>query len=106
MTDRPAATRLPTAIECETAVRRLWDYVDGGLPLVARAEVDVHLVTCELCARRFAFGRTIKAELAKLGGALPLADIDEVRRDELSLRIRAALRSVQGDDGPSGSGSR
>ena len=67
MSDQPAPPRVPTAIDCERAARRLWDFIDGGLPLVAREEVDMHLTTCELCARRFAFARTIKDELAKLG---------------------------------------
>ena len=70
MTGQPAEARLLTAIECETAVRRLWDYVDSRLPRVTRDEVDVHLATCELCARRFVFARTIKDELAKLGREL------------------------------------
>ena len=97
MTDHSAEPR-PTVIDCEQAVRRLWDYIDHGLPTVAREEVDVHLTTCELCARRFAFARTMKDELAKLGSALSLADVDEVRRAELSRRIRVALRSARPDD--------
>lgn len=99
MSDHPAPPPLPTAIDCERAVRRLWDFIDGGLPLVAREEVDMHLTTCELCARRFAFARTIKDALAKLGGAVSIADVDEGKRAELSGRIRAALHSVQADDG-------
>ena len=91
MTDPPVRPRVPTTIDCERAVRRLWDFIDGGLPLVAREEVDVHLTTCELCARRFAFARTIKEELAKLGGAVSVCDVDEGRRAQLSRRIRAAL---------------
>ena len=95
----------PTGIDCERAVRRLWDYIDHGLPTVAREEVDVHLTTCELCARRFAFARTMKDELAKLGSALSLADIDEIRRAELSRRIRTALRSARPDDGDRAAGA-
>ena len=99
MTDRSAESALPTTSDCERAVRRLWDYIDRGLPAVTREEVDVHLTTCELCARRFAFARTMKDELAKLGGALSLADIDEIGRAELRRRIRAALRSARSNDG-------
>ena len=95
MTHRSAEAPPPTAIDCEKAVRRLWDYIDRGLPWEAREEVDMHLTTCELCARRFAFARTMKDELAKLGGALSLAAIDEIRRNELNRRIRAALRSAR-----------
>jgi len=98
MTDQSAESR-PTVIDCEKAVRRLWDYIDQGLPVVAREEVDMHLTTCELCARRFAFARTMKDELAKLGNALSLADVDEIRRAELSRRIRTALRCARSDDG-------
>jgi anti-sigma factor RsiW len=102
MTERSAPTSAPTTDDCEHAVRRLWDYVDRGLPAVARDEVDAHLTTCELCARRFAFARTMKNELAKLGSALSLADTDEIGRVELSRRIHAALRRARSDDGNGG----
>ena len=55
------AERLPddgqtaSPLDCEHAVRRLWDYLDGRLPNLAREEVEAHLATCELCTSRFAF---------------------------------------------------
>jgi len=105
MSNRFTEIRPPTAIDCETAVRRLWDYVDHGLHAVARDEVDMHLATCALCARRFAFARTMKDELATLGHGLPLADDDDTRRTQLSQRLRAALRSARPGDGGGRSGT-
>jgi len=99
MTDEFAETPAPTSDDCESAVRRLWDYVDRGLPAAARDEVDAHLATCELCARRFTFASSLKDELAKLGAALSMTEIDEVGRAALSRRIRAALRGARpGED--------
>jgi len=45
----------PAAIDCETAVRRLWDFLDGELGAMSAAEVEAHLATCELCVPHFTF---------------------------------------------------
>ncbi|HEY0778440.1 MAG TPA: zf-HC2 domain-containing protein [Gemmatirosa sp.] len=81
-----AATR-PGPIDCETAVRRLWDFLDGRLSAVARDEVEAHLAACALCPPHFAFARAIRASLAV--SALPGDDADEA---QLRQRIRGALR--------------
>ena len=47
----------PAPIDCDTAVRRLWDYLDGELDDRRIAEVDAHLATCRHCPRHFAFAR-------------------------------------------------
>lgn len=75
-------------IDCETAVRRLWDYLDGRLPSVARDEVEAHLAVCAVCPPHFAFARTMQQALA--AAAPPAADDEEVRLRE---RVRSALRS-------------
>ncbi len=77
----------PAPISCETAVRRLWDYLDGGLAAPARGEVEAHLATCAECPPHFAFsGRTLAA-LAAGRPAAPTPDEDAALR----ARVRSAL---------------
>ena len=86
--------RAPAAIDCETAVRRLWDHLDGRLPARERAEVEAHLDTCALCPPHFDFARTMHSALA--ASAPPQVPNDEEAR--LRERVRSALRSLRTDD--------
>lgn len=81
----------PAAISCETAVRRLWDYLDGGLAAPARAEVDAHLTTCPGCPPHFDFSRRVKGALGEARPAEPSA----AEADALRARVRAALRGAR-----------
>jgi anti-sigma factor RsiW len=81
------ATRDP--IDCETAVRRLWDYLDGRLPAWTREEVRAHLTSCALCPPHVEFAREMRDALA--ASAPPVSDEDETR---LRARVRAALGRV------------
>ncbi|HKH91459.1 MAG TPA: zf-HC2 domain-containing protein [Gemmatimonadaceae bacterium] len=84
----------PASIDCETAVRRLWDFLDGRLTDIARTEVEEHLATCVLCPPHFDFARTMRGALA--ASAPPdVPDDDEARLRE---RVRSALRSLRTDD--------
>jgi anti-sigma factor RsiW len=87
-TGSSAAT--PAPIDCETAVRRLWDFLDGRLAAMAHAEVEAHLATCEHCPAHFEFARKMRAELSA-SHAFGLADNEEARLRE---RVRSALRRV------------
>ena len=78
----------PAPIDCHTAVQRLWDYLDGRLPQMARDEVEAHLAVCALCPPHFAFARTMQRALA--ASAPPPATADEAAR--LRERVRRALR--------------
>lgn len=92
MTNDTATGTLPPApIDCEHAVRRLWDYVDGRLPTMARAEVEAHLVTCEMCLRRFDFARTMQGAIASTM-APPVEADEEARMRE---RVRVALMAAR-----------
>lgn len=57
-------------IDCTTAARRLWDYVDGELDDARMAEVEAHLAICQQCPAHFAFAKSllesIKAARARL----------------------------------------
>ena len=80
---------VPAAIDCETAVRRLWDYLDNRLPAISHGEVEAHLATCAYCPPHFVFARTMQGALAASTPAA--ADTDE---DRLRERVRAALRRL------------
>lgn len=80
----------PEPIDCETAVRRLWDYLDGRLPPSARDEVEAHLAVCEYCPPHFSFAKEMQATLA--ASAAPM--ITDAEEAELRERVRAALRRV------------
>ena len=80
----------PAAIDCVTAVRRLWDYLDGRLSPVAHDEVESHLATCERCPPHFMFAERMKRSLA--GASAPaISSEDEAR---LRQRVRGALARV------------
>ncbi|HKW48809.1 MAG TPA: sigma-70 family RNA polymerase sigma factor [Gemmatimonadaceae bacterium] len=93
-------SRAPTLIDCETTVRRLWDYIDNRSSRLDREEVDAHLQTCSLCARRFAFARAMKDALGQLNSAEALALPDGESRVSLRARVRAALERVNVDLAP------
>jgi anti-sigma factor (TIGR02949 family) len=44
------------AIDCQTAVRQLWDYLDSELDDQRMAEVHHHLETCSHCLPHAQFG--------------------------------------------------
>lgn len=83
----PAGAAHPGPIDCETAVRRLWDFLDGRLSAVAHDEVEAHLAACALCPPHFAFARAIRASLATLA-----PHVDDAEEAGLRRRIRGALR--------------
>jgi len=73
-------------LDCETTVRRLWDYLDGRLPHVQHAEVEAHLAACALCSPHFAFAERLRASIA---AAAPEVSDDDASR--LRARVRRAL---------------
>lgn len=93
-----SSNEAPSAIDCGTAVRRLWDFLDGRLTSLERAEVEHHLATCAKCPPHFAFAEHMKASLAGVATP-PISDDDEAR---LRDRVRAALGRIASetdDDG-------
>jgi anti-sigma factor RsiW len=90
------ATEGVAAIDCQTAVKRLWDFLDGRLPAQSRDEVEAHLATCALCPPHFVFARSMQRALAESGPAV-------VEEQPLTERVRAALRRQREapDDGTS-----
>lgn len=82
-------------IDCSTAVRRLWDYLDGRLPAMSRGEVEAHLAICAGCPPHFEFARTMKRALADAAPPDMLPE-DEAR---LRARVRDVLRRFDGEGG-------
>ena len=77
---------LPARIECETAARALYDYLDGRLRPATMEVVREHLATCRTCASHFDFARRV---IELVPAALPLEDTSPALR----ARIVVALRS-------------
>jgi anti-sigma factor (TIGR02949 family) len=81
MGDRPAA------IECEAAVRAMYDYLDSRLDALAATRVTSHLETCRACAAHYTFARRL---LDHLPAAVPVTDVPQ----ELRHRITSALTAA------------
>ena len=92
---RESRTAAPAPIDCETAVRRLWDYLDGRLPSAAHDEVEAHLATCQRCPPHFIFARSMQSALAASAPALDEAGAAEEAR--LRERVRRALMADRAD---------
>ncbi len=74
-------------LDCETVMRRLWDYLDRELTEERMQEIEQHLEHCEKCRPQADFRRAFQGAVA--GASVPDSDTEA-----LSLRIRAALRAA------------
>ncbi len=52
-------------ITCADAVRQLWDYLDGELPLENRAAIEEHLSFCRRCCGEAEFAAELRSFLAR-----------------------------------------
>ncbi len=87
-----ADTEVPALIDCETAVRALYDYLDGRLPDATRSAVEAHVETCRTCASHFTFARRL---IELVPSALPLGGESVALRERIvaSLKSEGYLRS-------------
>ena len=60
----PADGTPPAPIDCTTAVRRMWDFLDGELDAGRLAEVEAHLAACRRCPGHFAFAQSLLESIA------------------------------------------
>jgi anti-sigma factor (TIGR02949 family) len=74
-------------LDCETVMRRLWDYLDRELTAERMQEIEQHLEHCEKCRPQADFRRAFAGAVA--GASIPTGDSDALRG-----RIRAALRAA------------
>ena len=56
----------PIVIDCEEALRRIFDYIDAELGVERRRELEQHLERCQSCFSRVEFEKRMKAHLAEL----------------------------------------
>lgn len=73
-------------IDCETALRQLWDYLDGELTAERMDAVRAHLKACDLCYPHYDFERTF----LEMVGTLKTEHADP---DALKERVLAALQA-------------
>lgn len=57
----------PHTVNCEEALRRLFEYIDAELAEAPRREVDHHLERCRSCFSRMEFEKRLKAHVGELG---------------------------------------
>ena len=74
-------------LDCETVMRRLWDYLDRELTAERMNEIEQHLEQCERCRPHADFRRAFAGAVA--GASIATEDTDALRA-----RIRAALRAA------------
>ncbi|MBI2839081.1 MAG: zf-HC2 domain-containing protein [Acidobacteria bacterium] len=53
-------------LNCQEALRKVFDFVDGALEGVSLVEMRTHLATCRHCFDRAEFERLLKARMARL----------------------------------------
>ncbi|MBY0491730.1 MAG: zf-HC2 domain-containing protein [Gemmatimonadaceae bacterium] len=74
-------------IDCDTAVRRLWDYLDAELDAPRFAEVEQHLAACAECSEHVSFSRAFLRAVHE--AAAPAALSEETLRQRVLARLAA-----------------
>lgn len=69
-------------IDCEGALQRLFDHLDGRLTNGDEAEIRRHLEVCRKCFSRFEFERRLLEKIRAAGGpqAAPVSLMEKTRR--------------------------
>lgn len=75
---------MASQIECEEAIRKLLEYLDGELDEGSQSQVEKHLETCRGCYSRAEFERRLRGLVAKTGSAPAPAS--------LRLRVRGLMK--------------
>lgn len=76
-------------IDCDAAVRRLWDYLDGELDAPRLAEMEQHLSTCAQCAEHVHFSRAFRRAVHDAGSSA--AESPPSSEEALRQRVLARL---------------
>lgn len=74
-------------VDCQEAVKLLYDYLDGELDGVSADHVRAHFEMCRMCYPHLRFEESFRAAIQRAGegGAAP---------DELKEKLRALLRDA------------
>lgn len=67
-------------VGCAQAVRRLWEYLDGGLDAEDHRAVEEHLAFCMRCCGELEFARELRGLLRATGEDLPSEVRDRMER--------------------------
>lgn len=86
MTMPDTAHEPPSLIDCETAARALYDYLDGRLPHATVQAVERHVQVCTTCAGHYRFARRV---LDLIPSAMPL----DGESHALRLKVVESLRA-------------
>jgi anti-sigma factor (TIGR02949 family) len=71
----------PTPSQCEEALKRLMEYIDGELPDEDHHAVERHLCTCRSCFSRMEFERRLKDRFATIASdSVSIASRERVRQ--------------------------
>jgi anti-sigma factor (TIGR02949 family) len=65
------------AIDCEEALRRLFEYLDAELHAEPLREMEQHLERCRSCFSRVEFEKRLKAHTAELHHEPVSAELDQ-----------------------------
>lgn len=74
-----------TPIDCRSAMRELWDYLDSELPAHRSEQIRVHLSTCTGCREHMEFCRAFVEQID-----MPVVSGEAVR--SLRSRVQDALQ--------------
>ncbi len=74
------------SLDCGTAVRMLWDYLDGHLDTANEAAVRAHVARCSHCFPHANFGQIVIDALAQVRDT---PDSAAAARDGVLARLRA-----------------
>ena len=72
-------------IDCEGALKQLFEFIDRELPEDRCAEMQHHLHVCKSCFSRFEFERRLKEKLGGLGKGEPSSGI----RDRITKLLKS-----------------
>jgi anti-sigma factor (TIGR02949 family) len=78
----------PRHVDCEEAMRCLWDYLDGELSPAEERAVRTHIAICTRCYPRMAFDKAFLGAIAATRRA-------EHASPALRARVISALRSAR-----------
>ncbi len=58
---------MPSRIECDEAIAKLLEFLDGELEEASRSQVERHIQTCRGCFSRAEFERRLRRRVAATG---------------------------------------
>lgn len=77
---------VPRPIECEQALKWIFEFIDRELSDEQRAAMDRHLHTCRSCLSRVEFERLLKDKIGALA--------DEEASPQLARRVKRLFRDL------------